>query len=116
MYGNSPMPPPINKRQKPTRHAQDGTGVCCPKPPQTPPSHLSRLDRVKRFKMFGSPDDQLLDAVAGGVPLRISSLARLYSSSLIAPLPRKDSSFWRSSATLIHHLHIPKRFHATRFL
>ena len=49
-YNNPPAPKYKKETMKPILHIQDGIGVALPKPPQTPPIHLSVDDTVALFK------------------------------------------------------------------
>jgi hypothetical protein len=46
---SNPVPKQKKKSEKITRHVQEGTGVCFPNPPQTPPIHRSSfaLDNLR---------------------------------------------------------------------
>jgi hypothetical protein len=47
IYTSNPVPKQMSIKVNNKRHTQEGTGVCSPKPPQTPPIHRSVSDFVK---------------------------------------------------------------------
>jgi hypothetical protein len=54
IYNNIPVPKHKTSVTKNRRHAHDGMGELSPKPPQTPPIHLSVSDFVKFRSQFFS--------------------------------------------------------------
>lgn len=51
---SNPVPKQKKSNENITRHVQEGTGVCFPNPPQTPPIHRSSLDLDNLLSQFCS--------------------------------------------------------------
>jgi len=61
MYNNKPVPQISINNANIRRQVQEGTGVCSPRPPHTPPIQRSFCDLVKFWSQFFGAINYLLD-------------------------------------------------------
>ena len=76
-YNTNPVPQKRNRRENSNRKNHNGIEVCSPRPPHTPPIHLSLLDFVKVCSQF--PID-----IFSALPLLIFIYIQSYLSCFIS--------------------------------